>query len=87
MACERANGRAYVAILHETGAVRGFFQFASAWHQRYGVAERIGSDLPDASGLIGDPELRVGSAALMLLCRPGSLFITHLMEDQGRFGL
>ena len=88
-ACERANGRAYVAILHEGGSIRGFFpfQFHSYWHQRLGVAERIGGGLCDAAGLIAGPDLRISSSSLMQLCRLKSLFITHLIEDQAHFGL
>jgi len=88
-ACERAHGRAYVAVLHQGGGIRGFFpfQFRSAWHERLRLAERIGGDLSDAAGVIAGDDLRLSSASLMRLCDLGSLVITHLIENQMRFGL
>ena len=88
-ACERANGRTYVAVLHQAGGIRGFFpfQFRTAWHERLRLAERIGGDLCDAAGVIACDALRLSSASLMRLCGLGSLVITHLIEDQMRFGL
>ena len=61
MACERAHGRAYVAVLHDASGIRAYlpFQFKSVWHQRIRLAERIGGDLSDAAGLIAWPDFRV----------------------------
>jgi CelD/BcsL family acetyltransferase involved in cellulose biosynthesis len=89
LACERAIGRTYVVVLHDGGSIRGFlpFQFKSAWHERLRLAERIGGDLSDASGVIAWPDLRINSTLLMRLAGLASLFINHLMEDQGQFGL
>jgi CelD/BcsL family acetyltransferase involved in cellulose biosynthesis len=88
-ACERATGRAYVAVLYDGGGVRGFlpFQFASTWHERLRLAERIGGALSDAAGLVAWPDVRISAAALLRLARLGSMVITHLMEDQELFDL
>jgi CelD/BcsL family acetyltransferase involved in cellulose biosynthesis len=88
-ACERANGRAYVALLHHAGAIRGFFpfQFRSAWHQRLRLAERIGGELSDAAGLIAAPDLRISAASLLRLAGLSSLSMTHLVAGQEQFGL
>jgi hypothetical protein len=68
-ACERANGRAYVAVLHEGGTICGFFpfQFHSYWHQRLGVAEPELRLLVQAAGLIAGPDLQISSSLLMRL--------------------
>jgi hypothetical protein len=89
LACERAIGRTYVVVLHDDASIRGFlpFQFRSAWHERLRLAERIGGDLSDASGVIAWPDLRINSTLLMRLAGLASLFINHLMEDQGQFGI
>ena len=88
-ACETAHGLARVAVLHEGGAVRGFlpFQFASPWHRRAGLAERIGGELSDNAGLIAQPGTRVDPVALLRQCRLGALYVTHLVEGQEAFGL
>jgi CelD/BcsL family acetyltransferase involved in cellulose biosynthesis len=88
-ACERANGRSYVAVLHDAGVIRGFFpfQFRSMWHQRLRLAERIGGGLSDAAGLIATADLRVSAALLLRLAGLSSLSITHLMAGQEQFGL
>jgi CelD/BcsL family acetyltransferase involved in cellulose biosynthesis len=89
VACERANGRARVAILLEGNAICGFlpFQFRSAWHQRLGLAERIGGDMSDAAGLIAAPEFRITHHRLLRLAGLSSLIISHLMPGQQEFGL
>jgi CelD/BcsL family acetyltransferase involved in cellulose biosynthesis len=88
-ACERANGRAYVAILHEGGAVQGFFpfQFRSMWHQRLRLAERIGGEMSDAAGLVAVPGFRVAPASLLRLAGLSALTMTHLVFGQEQFGL
>jgi CelD/BcsL family acetyltransferase involved in cellulose biosynthesis len=89
LAAEAAHGRARVAVLHEGGAIRGFFafQFASAWRRRIGLAERIGGDLSDAAGLVALPGTVVSPARLLRMCRLGQMFVTHLMPGQDAFGL
>src|SRR5690348_5018484 len=84
LACERASGRAYVAVLHEAGVIRGFlpFQFRSFCHQRLRLAERIGGGLSDAAGVIAADDFRITSTALMRAAGLASLFISHLMEGQ-----
>lgn len=86
---ERANGRAYVAVLHHGGTPCGFFafQFASVWHQRLRLAERIGGGLSDAAGVVASPDLRITSSLLLRLARLSSLSITHLVAGQEVFGL
>ncbi len=88
-ACERANGRSYVAVIHHAGAIRGFFpfQFRSMWHQRLRLAERIGGELSDAAGVIATPELRISAALLLRLAGLSSLAMTHLVVGQEQFGL
>jgi CelD/BcsL family acetyltransferase involved in cellulose biosynthesis len=88
-ACERANGRAYVAVLHDAGAIRGFFpfQFRSMWHQRLRLAERIGGGLSDAAGLIASPDLRISAPLLLRQAGISALSITHLMAGQELLGL
>jgi CelD/BcsL family acetyltransferase involved in cellulose biosynthesis len=89
LACERAIGRAYVAVLHANGTVRGFlpFQFRSRWHQTIRMADRIGGNLSDNAGLVAWPDVRTDSSSLLRLCGLASLTLSHLMPDQGRFGL
>jgi CelD/BcsL family acetyltransferase involved in cellulose biosynthesis len=88
-ACELAHARAFVAVLHERGVIRAFmpFQFRSAWHQRIGVAERIGGELCDNAGLVAQPGFTIDPASLLQCCGLGVLFLTHLMEGQDKFGL
>ena len=89
LACERANGRAYVAVLHRRGAPQGFlaFQFRSAWHQRLRIAERIGGELCDAAGLITVPELRIEGSQLLRSAGLSALAISHLVPGQEQLGL
>lgn len=89
IACERAHGRAFVAVLRREGAPVGFFpfQFQGPWQQRVGLAERIGGDLSDNAGLIAVPGLRITPAALLRGAGLGALFMTHLVEGQAEFGL
>ncbi len=88
-ACERANGRAFVAVLHRGGAICGFFpfQFRSLWHQRLRLAERVGGEMSDAAGLIAAPELRIDAASLLRLAGLSSATMTHLVAGQEQFGL
>ncbi|MBN9509729.1 MAG: GNAT family N-acetyltransferase [Alphaproteobacteria bacterium] len=88
-ACETASGLARVAVLHEGGTVRAFlpFQFRTRWHARVGLAERIGGLFCDNAGLIAPPGFTIAPAALLRRCRLGSLFLTHLAEEQAAFGL
>jgi CelD/BcsL family acetyltransferase involved in cellulose biosynthesis len=89
LACERATGRAYVAVLHDGSGIRGFlpFQFRSWWHERIKLAELVGGNLSQGSGLIAWPDLRTSPAALLRLSGLASLHLTHLMEGQCRLGL
>lgn len=88
LACERANGRAYVAVLHERGAIRGFFpfQFRSGWHQRLRLAERVGGMMSDAAGVVAADEVRI--SAVSLLRQPGlsALEISRLVPGQEHLG-
>jgi CelD/BcsL family acetyltransferase involved in cellulose biosynthesis len=88
-ACERAYGRAYVAVLHQGGSIQGFlpFQFRSAWHERLRFAERIGCEMSDAAGLVARPEFRITSHCLLRLAGFSSLIVSHLMPGQEQFGL
>jgi CelD/BcsL family acetyltransferase involved in cellulose biosynthesis len=88
-ACERANGRAYVAVLHEAGTIRGFFpfQFRTVWHQGLRMADRIGGGLADATGLVAVPGLRISAASLLRAAALSSLSVTHLLAGQEQFGL
>lgn len=88
-ACEQANGRSYVAVLHQGGRVCGFFpfQFRSFWHQSMRLAERIGGGPSDAAGLIAEPELRITGLALLRLAGLSSLALSHLVAGQEQFGL
>jgi len=88
LACERATDRAYVAVLHSGGTVRGFlpFQFRSSWHQHIRLAERIGGNLSDSAGLIAWPDFRSEPGTLLRLAGLASLFVTHLVVGQERFG-
>jgi CelD/BcsL family acetyltransferase involved in cellulose biosynthesis len=89
LACEKANGRAYVAVLHNGGVICGFFpfQFRSAWHHRLRIAERIGGGLCDAAGLVAAPDLRVTGPRLVRAARLASMQVSHLVADQERLGL
>jgi CelD/BcsL family acetyltransferase involved in cellulose biosynthesis len=89
LACERATGRAWVAVLYDRSGVCGFlpFQFSSRWHQMIGLAERIGGNLSDATGLVAWPGFRIDPATLLRRARVGSLFVSHLVDGQEQFGL
>jgi CelD/BcsL family acetyltransferase involved in cellulose biosynthesis len=89
LACERATGRAYVAVLHSGATIQGFlpFQFKSAWHQRIRLAERIGGDMSDASGLIACPNFRISSTSLLRSARLGALHLSHIMNAEDQPGL
>jgi CelD/BcsL family acetyltransferase involved in cellulose biosynthesis len=89
LACERATGLAYVGVLHEGATIRAFmpFQFRSVWHSRIRLAHRIGGGLSDNAGLIASPDFRITVAGLLRLCGLASLNLSHIMEDQDRFGL
>jgi len=89
LVCEKALGRAYVAVLHDGSGIRGFlpFQFRSAWHQRLRLAELIGGNLSQGAGLIAGVDLRTDPASLLRLAGLASLQLSHLIEDSVRFGL
>lgn len=84
-----AGPLARVAVLHDGGRIAGFFafQFASPWHRRAGLAERVGGALCDAAGLVAAPGLALSPRALLRLCRIGQLFVTHLIPGQEAHGL
>jgi CelD/BcsL family acetyltransferase involved in cellulose biosynthesis len=88
-ACESAYGRVYVAVLHEGGTIRGFlpFQFRTAWHAQLRLAERIGGEMCDNSGLVAEAGFVTDPATLLRYCGLNVLFITHLSEGQEAFGL
>lgn len=89
LACERATGRAYISVLHDRNGIKAFlpFQFATAWHQRLRLAERIGGGISDAAGLIARAGFTTNAAALMRASGLACMFTTHLVEDQSQFGL
>jgi CelD/BcsL family acetyltransferase involved in cellulose biosynthesis len=89
MACERATGRAYVSVLYDAGGIKAFlpFQYATAWHQRLRLAERIGGGISDAAGLIARVGFKADGAAVMRASGLASMFVTHLVEEQSQFGL
>lgn len=89
LACERATGLAYVAVVKEGSAIRGFlpFQFRTAWHRRIRLAQRIGGGLSDNAGLVAWPDFRIAATRLLRLCDLASLNLNHIMEGQDRFGL
>lgn len=88
-ACEAAGFRARVALLHEGGTIRAVlpFQFRTVWHQRLGLAERIGGSMSDHAGLVAAPDMRIAPDRLLRLCRLGGFTLTHLPEQQQGFGL
>lgn len=89
LACEQAHGRAFVTVLYDAGRPVGFlpFQFAGAWQQRVGLAQRIGGELSDNAGLVAGPGFATTPAALLRHSRLGGMFVTHLVAGQERFGL
>ena len=88
-ACERANGRTYVIVLHDAGSIRGFFpiQFRTTMEQCLRLAERVGGEMSDASGLIADPDLRISPPSLLRLARLSALSMTHLTAGQEQLGM
>lgn len=89
LACERATGRAYVAVLYDSSGIRAFFpfQFRTLWHQRLRLAEHIGGNMSGAAGLIAPADFRITSTELMRLTGLAYLFITDLVDGQQQFGL
>ncbi len=88
IACERATGLAYVAVLHEQGNIRGFlpFEFTSLWHKRIRLANRIGGNLSDAAGIVAGADFSIDSTAIMRLAGLALLHMQRLMPGQERFG-
>jgi CelD/BcsL family acetyltransferase involved in cellulose biosynthesis len=89
LACEQAHGRAYVALLRDRLGIHAFlpFQFKNVWYQRIKLAERIGGNMSDATGLITWPDSQIKIATVMRLARLGSMFVSHLVAGQERFGV
>lgn len=89
LACERAGCRVYVAVLSDEAGICGFmpFQFSSAWHERLGLAERVGGNLSQGACLVAWPSVRLTSESLMRLCGLSLMHVTQLMEGQEEFGL
>ena len=89
LACERAGIAAFVGVLHDSGAIKGFFpfQFRDVLHQRLGLADRIGGHFSDASGLVAAQDLRIDPAALLRLCRISLIHMDCLMQGQEELGL
>jgi CelD/BcsL family acetyltransferase involved in cellulose biosynthesis len=88
-ACERAHGRAYVAVLHTNSTIQAFlpFQFKSVWHERIRLAEHIGGVMAQGSCLIAAPGFQIDPASLLRLAGLASLFMSQLMQGQELFGL
>jgi CelD/BcsL family acetyltransferase involved in cellulose biosynthesis len=89
LACERATGRAWVAVLYDRTGLRGFlpFQFSSRWHQVIGLAERIGGNLSDATGLVAWPGFHIDPTTMLQRAGLASLLVSHLVAGQEEFGL
>lgn len=89
LACERAHGRARVAVLRQDGGIRGFFpfQFADGWARHAGLAERIGGALNDHAGVVHGGGLSLSPETLLRACRIGGLHLSHLDEAQRSIGL
>jgi CelD/BcsL family acetyltransferase involved in cellulose biosynthesis len=89
LAAERAGFHARVAVLRQDGAPVAFlpFQFAGAWQQRLGLAERIGGQLCDHAGLVARQGFAISPPRLLQLAGIGALFNDHLSEGQAEFGL
>lgn len=89
LACERASGRAWVAVLYDSSGLRGFlpFQFSSRWRQTVGLADRIGGNLSDATGLVAWPGFHVDPVTMLRRAGLASLFVSHLLPGQEEFGL
>jgi CelD/BcsL family acetyltransferase involved in cellulose biosynthesis len=88
LACERAHGRAYIALLRDRSGIHAFlpFQFKNVWHQRIKLAEQIGGNMSDATGLITWPDLQIALSTAIRFARLGSMFVSHLVVGQERFG-
>ena len=63
------------------------FQFGSAWHERIGLAERIGGASVPGASLIAWPDLRIDARLLLRLSGLAAFNVTQLMAEQDRFGL
>jgi CelD/BcsL family acetyltransferase involved in cellulose biosynthesis len=63
------------------------FQFKSVAHRWLGIAERLGGELSDYFGVIGDKTARIDPQTLLRLCGLQALLFTHLDESQSAFGL
>jgi CelD/BcsL family acetyltransferase involved in cellulose biosynthesis len=89
LACERAHGRARVTVFRESGVPVAFFpfQYGEDWHRLTGAAVHIGGGLTDHAGLIARPGFRISPQALLKSAGLGAMYVTHLVEGQGAFGL
>ncbi|WP_158639282.1 GNAT family N-acetyltransferase [Elioraea rosea] len=88
-ACSEAWPEARVAVFRRGGEIAAFFpfQFAGTWQRRVGLAQRIGSNLSDHSGVIARPGFKITPAEMLRLSGIGALFIDHLTGGQEVFGL
>jgi len=88
-AAERAYGGVHVCQIENEGNAVAFFpfQFPSATHRLLGLAERVGANLCDHFGIIGELGFAVRPHRLLSLARLTTMSFTHLDESQAHFGL
>lgn len=79
----------FVAVIEEQGVPAAFFpfQFRTAAHRMFGIAEPVGDDMSDYSGVVAREGFRISSRDLLRLCGLNYILLTHLEESQLAFGL
>jgi CelD/BcsL family acetyltransferase involved in cellulose biosynthesis len=60
----------FVAVIEEQGVPAAFFpfQFRTAAHRMFGIAEPVGDDMSDYSGVIAREGFQISSRELLRLC-------------------
>ncbi len=89
MAAARAGCRVRVCVIRNGGQAIAFlpFQFRTGLHRLAGAADRVGEEMSDYFGLIGEPEFRVAPRRLLDLSGLQHLNFSHLEESQLEHGL
>jgi CelD/BcsL family acetyltransferase involved in cellulose biosynthesis len=79
----------YVAVIEEHGTPAAFFpfQYRTAMHRMLRIAEPVGGDMSDYSGLVAREGFQIASRELIRLCRLAYILIVHLEESQLAYGL
>jgi CelD/BcsL family acetyltransferase involved in cellulose biosynthesis len=88
-AAAQAGMDVFVCTLRRSGEIVGFFpfQFKNTHLRLLGVAQRVGGELNDYSGIIATPSLKISWRDLLAYSRLNLYEISHLEAQQQNLGL